>query len=606
MIPDPDKNLSQEGSLADRVEELFEQQRQETFRNTDKLFGRFMLVQWAVGILFSIYVSPRTWTGQSSQIHPHVWAAIFFGGAISIFPIWLTQAWPGRAFTRNTVAVAQMLMSALLIGLTGGRIETHFHVFGSLVILSFYRDWRVLIPATIVVGLDHFVRGVYWPYTVYGVLAASPWRSIEHAGWVAFENVFLVISCLRSVRKMRFIANRTAKLEASEEEACSANRAKDRFLGVLSHELRSPLTPVLAVVSYLAKQTSTLPSELRNEIEMIRRNIELETRLIDDLLDITRISNGKLELALEATDAHLAVRDAGDICAQDIRTKNLAVVWDLAASDHWVMADPVRLQQIYWNILTNAVKFTPADGSILLRSRNDAQGNFVLEIEDTGIGIEPEARDHIFDAFEQGERSITREFGGLGLGLAISKSLVHSHGGCVVASSAGKNAGATFTVTFKAVAPERIAPATHPISPRQEHALRILVVDDHADTRRVLANLLRARGHEIFTAVNVATGLEVLSRESIDVLLSDIGLPDGTGYGLMERAKVLQPLTGIAISGFGTAEDVSRAIEAGFAHHLVKPVNFNQVEVALARVMPKRAFGGDPVVETPDALQQAS
>jgi len=423
---------------------------------------------------------------------------------------------------------------------------------------------------------------------------------VEHAGWVAFENVFLVIACLRSVRKMRFIASRTAKLEASEEAARSANRAKDRFLGVLSHELRSPLTPVLAVVSYLVKQTSKLPSELRNEIEMIRRNIELETRLIDDLLDITRISNGKLELTLEVTDAHLAVRDAGDICAQDIRTKNLAVVWDLAASD------PVRLQQIYWNILTNAVKFTPADGSILLRSRNDAQGNFVLEIEDTGIGIEPEARDHIFDAFEQGERSITREFGGLGLGLAISKSLVHSHGGGLVASSAGKNAGATFTITFKAVAPERIAPTAHPISPKQERALRILVVDDHADTRRVLANLLRARGHEIFTAVNVATGLEVLSRESVDVLLSDIGLPDGTGYGLMERAKALQPLTGIAISGFGTAEDVARAIEAGFAHHLVKPVNFNQVEVALARVMPKRAFGGDPVVETPDALQQAS
>jgi signal transduction histidine kinase/ActR/RegA family two-component response regulator len=598
--------LNGEDLLARRAEELFEQQRQETFRNTDKLFGRLMLVQWAVGILFSIYVSPRTWTGQSSQIHPHVWAAIFFGGAISIFPIWLTHAWPGRVFTRHTVAVAQMLMSALLIGLTGGRIETHFHVFGSLVILSFYRDWRVLIPATIVVGVDHFLRGVYWPYTVYGVLSASPWRSVEHAGWVAFENVFLVIACLRSVRKMRFIANRTAKLEASEEAASSANRAKDRFLAVLSHELRSPLTPVLAVVSYLAKQTSKLPGELRNEIEMIRRNIELEARLIDDLLDITRIANGKLELALEVTNAHLAMRDAFDICAQEIRMKNLTLEWELDASEHWVMADPVRLQQVCWNILNNAVKFTAQGGSIVVRSGNDAQGNFTLEIEDTGIGIAPEQLDRIFDAFEQGQRSITREFGGLGLGLAISKSLVHSHGGSLEASSGGKDAGATFKIALKAIAERQVAGAPQPDSLSQEHKLRILVVDDHDDTRRVLANLLRARGHEVLTAMDVASALEILTRKSTDVLLSDIGLPDGTGYHLMERAKVLQPLIGIALSGFGTAEDISRATESGFAHHMIKPVNIEQLQAALSRVTSRRTFEGGTRVETSDALQQAS
>lgn len=600
------QELDGEDPSAKRAEELFEQQRQEAFRSTDKLFGRLMLFQWVAGILIALYVSPRTWAGQSSQIHNHVWAAIFLGGAISFFPIWLTHARRGYTFTRHTVAVAQMLMSALLISLTGGRIETHFHVFGSLVILSFYHDWRVLIPATIVVGLDHFLRGIYWPYTVYGVLSASPWRSMEHAGWVAFENVFLVISCLRSVRKMRFIANRTAKLEASEEGACSANRAKDQFLGVLSHELRSPLTPVLAVVSYLVKQTSKLPAELRSEIEMIRRNVELEARLIDDLLDITRISHGKLELALEATDAHLAIRDAGDICAQDIRTKNLAVEWDLAASAHWVMADRVRLQQVCWNILNNAVKFTPSGGTIVVRSRNDAAGHFALEIEDTGIGIEPEELEHIFDAFEQGQRSITRKFGGLGLGLAISKSLVDSHGGRLEASSRGKNTGTTFQLALKAVAEERGAPASQSRALDQEHKLRILVVDDHDDTRRVLANLLRAKGHEVLTAMNVASALETLSRESIDVLLSDIGLPDGTGYDLMERAKAFQRFMGIALSGFGTAEDVLRATESGFAHHLIKPVNVGQLEAVLAGVTSKRTFGGGAGIETSAVLQQAS
>src|SRR3954468_21565450 len=200
----------------ERAEELFQQHRRQIFRQTDQLFAKLMLFQWVACIVVALLVSPRTWDGGSSQIHIHVWAAVLIGGAISLFPVWMTRAWPGAVVTRHVVAVAQMLMSALLIALTGGRIETHFHVFGSLVILSFYRDWRVLVPATIVVALDHFLRGVFLPYSVYGVLSASPWRSIEHAGWVVFENVFLVISCFRSIREMRFIANRTAALEASD------------------------------------------------------------------------------------------------------------------------------------------------------------------------------------------------------------------------------------------------------------------------------------------------------------------------------------------------------------------------------------------------------
>jgi two-component system sensor histidine kinase/response regulator len=202
--------------VAARGDELFKEHQQQIYRDTDKLFARLMILQWLVGIGAAFVITPLTWDGVSSAIHIHVWASIFIGGIITLFPVWLTRVWPGAAITRHVIAVAQMLMSALLISLTGGRIETHFHVFGSLVILSFYRDWRVLIPATIVVAVDHFLRGVYWPYSVYGVLVASPWRSMEHAGWVVFEDVFLVISCLRSVREMRAIASRTAALEASE------------------------------------------------------------------------------------------------------------------------------------------------------------------------------------------------------------------------------------------------------------------------------------------------------------------------------------------------------------------------------------------------------
>lgn len=200
----------------ERASELFGFRQQEIFRDTDRFLAKLMVAQWFAGIIVALLVSPRTWTGQVSQVHIHVWAAIFLGGVICAFPVFMARVWPGAAVTRYTIAVAQMLMSALLIGLTGGRIETHFHVFGSLVILSFYRDWRVLIPATIVVAVDHFLRGIYWPFSVYGVLNASPWRSIEHAGWVIFEDIFLVILCLRSIREMGFIANHTASLEASE------------------------------------------------------------------------------------------------------------------------------------------------------------------------------------------------------------------------------------------------------------------------------------------------------------------------------------------------------------------------------------------------------
>src|SRR6267142_3445550 len=182
-----------------RAKELFEHHRQEIVRNTDRLFGRVMLFQWIAGILLALFVTPLTWAGQESKIHLHVWAAIFLGGVISIVPILMTRVWPGATINRYVISVAQVLMSALLISLTGGRIEAHFHVFGSLAILSLYRDWRVLIPATIVVAVDHFVRGIYWPDSVDGVLVASLLRSLEHAGWVIFEDIFLFISCQWSI-----------------------------------------------------------------------------------------------------------------------------------------------------------------------------------------------------------------------------------------------------------------------------------------------------------------------------------------------------------------------------------------------------------------------
>jgi len=210
--------------------ELYETHQQSIYRRTDRIFAMLMAIQWVFGIVAAIFISPRTWVGLTSHTHPHVWAAVFLGLAINVLPIFLALVHPGKTITRFVISVTQMLWSALLIHLTGGRIETHFHVFGSLAFLAFYRDWRVLIPATVVVAGDHLLRGLYFPQSVYGVLTPNSWRWLEHAGWVIFEDIFLIASCLRGQQEMRQIAQRAADLNTAKEAAEAATRAKSEFL----------------------------------------------------------------------------------------------------------------------------------------------------------------------------------------------------------------------------------------------------------------------------------------------------------------------------------------------------------------------------------------
>lgn len=216
MISSPVKT-SDNDAFSRRVTELFNEQWQSIIRHTDYVFSRLMVFQWFFAVGLALWLSPRTWAGMNSRIHPHVWFAIFLGGIITSLPVYMARRYPGEALTRHTIAVGQMLMSALLIHLTGGRIETHFHVFGSLAILAFYRDWTVLVSASLVVYVDHLVRGFFWPQSVYGVLHASIWRSFEHAGWVLFEVVFLLISIRKSHSEMHLVAERQAKLEELNE-----------------------------------------------------------------------------------------------------------------------------------------------------------------------------------------------------------------------------------------------------------------------------------------------------------------------------------------------------------------------------------------------------
>jgi PAS domain S-box-containing protein len=380
---------------------------------------------------------------------------------------------------------------------------------------------------------------------------------------------------------------RARSAEAARIAAEKANKAKDEFLAALSHELRTPLTPALAAASYLADQSDKLPLEFSEDLDTIRRNIQLEARLIDDLLDLTRISLGKIELHFDRVDAHSVIREALDIAQENIAQKGLHVSTVFDAKEHHIWADRIRIEQVFWNLINNAVKFTPPAGRIELRTLNDARNHFEFEITDTGIGIETERQAALFKPFEQADASVTRQFGGLGLGLAISKHVVDLHDGAITVHSRGRSHGTTFKVTLDVMV-DRIGDSgvQTRIPAKPTKSLRILLVEDHGDTRRTLERLLSHFGHEISTAATTASALKIVQSQNFDVVLSDIGLPDGSGYDVISRAKQRQQLKGVALTGFGNDDDIRRGKEAGFDFHLVKPVDFHELRSVLDQVSP--------------------
>ena len=380
------------------------------------------------------------------------------------------------------------------------------------------------------------------------------------------------------------LENARRALQEALMTAEGANKAKDQFLAVLSHELRTPLGPVLTTASALLADP-TLSAELREALEMIRRNAELEVRLIDDLLDMTRITKGKMLLSLDTVDIHTLIQQTLQICQSDIYRKKLQVSLDLKAAEHHVQGDPARLQQVLWNLVKNSVKFTPAEGRITIASAN-AAGGIGIDVSDTGVGIEPAFLTRVFDAFEQTSDTVTHRFGGLGLGLAISKALVQAHGGSLAAASAGKGKGATFSMTLAVVAEP--VPAARPGDGEDCHEesggrLQLLLVEDHRDTAAVMTRLLQSLGHDVSAAASIEAALEVAGRKSFDLVLSDLGLPDGSGLDLMRELGRRFGLPGVAISGYGMEEDVVEAKKAGFYAHLTKPIDLRQIQAILSQ-----------------------
>ncbi|MFY9983970.1 MAG: CHASE3 domain-containing protein [Chthoniobacterales bacterium] len=365
-----------------------------------------------------------------------------------------------------------------------------------------------------------------------------------------------------------------------------ANQGKDEFFAALSHELRAPLTPIIAILDRWQSQKQ-LDKEMLAELTMLRRNAALEARLVDDLLDVARITQRKMPLSRQVVDITLLVREALEMVNDEARDRKMRIAFNGPRQPLLVDVDPARMQQVFWNILKNALKFTQDGGSISIEVSSIAATSVSISFVDSGIGMSSQTLRRIFQPFEQGAQELVRSYGGLGLGLAISKSLVEAHGGTISAASAGHGTGSTFLITLpKRRWPAPVAPAAASTdsSSNKLRALRVLLIEDHEDTAIIMARMLEDMGHNIVPASSVASAVDILTREKFDLIISDIGLPDGNGVSLIHAVRTFCDAPAIALTGYGMREDVERCLNAGFNKHVTKPVTFEVLKQIIAEV----------------------
>ncbi len=434
--------------MGKRALAIYQEYQRKIFEDTDKLFAYLMLGEWCFGIFCAFVISPLRWEGSVSSTHIHVWAAIFLGGALTLFPVVLAIFYPGKTVTRHIIAFSQMMMSALLIHLTGGRIETHFHIFGSLAFLAFYRDWRVLMTATLVVGLDHYFRGLYWPQSVYGMLVASNWRWLEHVGWVFFEDIFLVLSCLRGSKELRAISTRQAELESMNskldlrtKELTDSNQELEQFAHIAAHDLQSPLRSVATNCQLLEELHG---EELSDDAKHFARNAvegaKTMNTTINDILEYSRISKDT------GASQQISLESVVDLVLSNLAGR-IAETGAIITREPLPMADGnlSQMARLFQNLLENAIKFSDKSQPKIHISAKKVGGEWIISVQDNGIGIESKYFDKIFEMFRR--LHTKSEYPGTGAGLSICKKIVEKHGGKIwLDSEPGEGSTFSFSV----------------------------------------------------------------------------------------------------------------------------------------------------------------
>jgi signal transduction histidine kinase/ActR/RegA family two-component response regulator len=414
---------------------------------------------------------------------------------------------------------------------------------------------------------------------------------------IAIDNSRLYEAAQQAADERKVLLEREREARAEAERT---SQMKDEFLATLSHELRTPLSAILGWAQVL-RRGGRDGGDLSRGLETIERNARAQAQLIEDLLDMSRIQSGKVLLDMQVLNPAAFIDAAIDTVRPGADAKNITLEKRYAPDPGLIAGDPARLQQVIWNLLTNAIKFTPRDGHVTVTlARHD--GHVAITVADTGIGIRPEFITHVFERFRQADASTTRRHGGLGLGLSIVKHLVEQHGGTVRVESAGEDQGASFTIEIPlATTPAARArgvrnPQPLPAPPTQEMALRdlagvdVLVVDDDRDARELMARILTDCQARVRTAPSAREGFEAFQAERPDILISDLGMPDNDGFELLGWVRALGREHGgnvpaIALTAFARSEDRLRALEAGFSAHISKPVEASELIAAVASLV---------------------
>ena len=468
-----------ERRLVLRAAELFTTQRERLDRWMDRSMAALFVVQWALQIVLATWVAPRTWAGLESPLDPRIWTAVALGGVVICLPLWLAVKHPGQRLTRLAIAIAQGLTTGILIHLSGGRMEAHFYVFVSLPLLAFYRDWTVLAAMSAVVACDQFVRGTFWPQSVYGVASASPLRFLEYTCWLVMEDMYLWLLCKQGMRDSWSIAERQARLEITADEMTSineqlreevaerrraqqeleraknaaegANRAKTEFLANMSHELRTPLNSVIGFSDVLSEQVFGPLNE--NQAQYVTDILESGQHLlslVNDILDLAKIEAGSMELHRGPVAFNRLVERTIQMFRERAIRLGIRLVGQVSEDVGQIEADERRLKQLLYNLLSNALKFTPEGGEVRIEVRRQADA-VELRVSDTGVGIAPEQCEKIFESFYQVDSTLSKNAQGTGLGLAVVRQIAELHGGGArVQSEPGE--GSTFIVTLPLVA----------------------------------------------------------------------------------------------------------------------------------------------------------